>query len=487
MHIHLIGVAGTGMGALAGLLKAAGHRVSGSDTAFYPPMGDALARWGVETRQGFRAEHVADGPDLVVIGNVCRKDNPEARAAIDGGLRYTSFPGLMEELFLTQRLGFVVAGTHGKTTTTALVTWLLTATGKRPGFLVGGIPKNFGESFALGAEGAPFVIEGDEYDSAFFEKTPKFWRYRPWAAVLTSVEQDHIDIYPTMDAYRAAFRGFVERIPDEGILAGFAGDAEVRALLDGARSRVRTYALDGDAFGAAAPHWLAAPAGATGGMVNFDLFIGGTSAGRARSPLAGAHNLRNLLGALAIVTEGAGVELHEALKALAAFEGVRRRQDLIAIAGGVHLYDDFAHHPTAVRETLDAIRMKHPGGRLFAVFEPRSATASRKLHEAEYPDALLPADEVVLAPVGRPEIPEAERLSVEAVRRALEAKGKVAHTPPNVDAIVALLAERTAPGDTVLLMSNGAFGGIYDKLPAALAARSITTRRTEASGGAAEH
>ena len=259
MHIHLIGVAGTGMGALAGLLKAAGHRVSGSDTAFYPPMGDALARWGVETRQGFRAEHVADGPDLVVIGNVCRKDNPEARAAIDGGLRYTSFPGLMEELFLTQRPGFVVAGTHGKTTTTALVSWLLTATGKRPGFLVGGIPKNFGESFALGAEGAPFVIEGDEYDSAFFEKTPKFWRYRPWAAVLTSVEQDHIDIYPTMDAYRAAFRGFVERIPDEGILAGFAGDAEVRALLDGARSRVRTYALDGDAFGAAAPHWLAAP------------------------------------------------------------------------------------------------------------------------------------------------------------------------------------------------------------------------------------
>jgi UDP-N-acetylmuramate: L-alanyl-gamma-D-glutamyl-meso-diaminopimelate ligase len=479
MHIHLIGVAGTGMGALAGLLKAAGHRVTGSDTAFYPPMGDALRAWGVETRQGFSAQHLSERPDLVVVGNVCRKDNPEARAAIDGGLRYTSMPGLIEELFVTERPGFVIAGTHGKTTTTALVAWLLQANGKAPGFLVGGIPKNFGESFALGGAGAPFVVEGDEYDSAFFEKSPKFWRYRPWAAVLTSVEQDHIDIYPTMESYRDAFRGFVARIPKDGVLAAFTGDAEVRALAEDATCRVRTYALSTDAAGPQAPMWMAAPATATAGTVPFDLYIGGTSAGRAASPLAGAHNLRNVLGALAIVTEGAGVELRDALGALAEFQGVRRRQDLLAVADGVRIYDDFAHHPTAVYETLLALRQKHPEGKLIAIFEPRSATASRKLHEAEYPAAFAPANEAILAPVGRAEIPEAERLSVTVIGKEIETRGGVAFTPVGVDAIVDLVAERASPGDTVVLMSNGGFGNIYEKLPARLVTRAIQRRNEQ--------
>ncbi|MEZ4254128.1 MAG: Mur ligase family protein [Polyangiales bacterium] len=473
MHIHLIGVCGTGMGSLAGLLKAAGHDVSGSDTAFYPPMGDALRRWGIRLVEGWKPEHLDPRPDLVVVGNVCRAQNPEARAAIDGGVRYTSFPGLVEELFVSHRPGFVVAGTHGKTTTTALVSWLLQATGKSPGFLVGGIPKNFDESFALGAEGAPFVIEGDEYDSAFFEKSPKFWRYRPYAAIVTSIEHDHIDIYPTMDAYRAAFAGFVERIPPEGLLVAYAGDSEVRAVAAKATSRMRTYGLAGDADDAV---WSGAPVSLAGGGLAMDLFIGGTSAGRFHTPLTGAHNLRNAIAALALVTEGADVPLRDATRALAEFQGVRRRQELIATVDGVRIYDDFAHHPTAVDETLRGIRQRHPDGTLFAVFEPRSATASRKTHEAEYPRAFRSADVTLLAPVGRPEIPEIERLDTRHIAEQIRTAGGEAVATGGVDEIVQTLSARAKRGDTIVLMSNGAFGGIYEKLPAALVERALASR-----------
>ena len=470
-HVHLIGVAGTGMGALAGLLRSAGYRVTGSDVAFYPPMGEKLAEWGVETLRGYDAAHLTPRPDLVVVGNVCRKDNPEARAAIDGGIPYRSMPGALEELFLAKRQSFVITGTHGKTTTTALVTYLLSAGGQAPGYLLGGVARDFAESFALGVEGGPFVIEGDEYDSAFFEKQPKFFRYRPFAAILTSIEHDHIDIYPTADSYRAAFVGFVERIPEAGLLVAYAGDPEVRAIAKTARSRVAYYALDGDDTGDVVPTWLAAPAPAEGGVQPFDLFYGGSASGRVHSPLSGMHNVKNTLAALALCAEGAGLPVQQLIRRVASFSGVRRRQELVATADGVRVYDDFAHHPTAVLETLRGLRARHPSGRLIALFEPRSATASRKLHQEAYASAFEAADLAIIAPVGRKEIAEGERLDVAEIARAIENAGKTARSPADHDAIVALLLDEAQPGDTIVAMSNGDFGGIVNRIVAQLTMR----------------
>lgn len=481
MHVHMIGVAGTGMGALAGLLRNAGHRVTGSDTAFYPPMGDALKAWGVETLSGFDPAHLSPRPDLVVVGNVCRKDNVEARAAIDGGMKYDSMPGTIEQMFLNDRPSFVVAGTHGKTTTSALLSYLLHKVGKDPGFLVGGVPKDFHESFRLGATGSPFVIEGDEYDSAFFEKSPKFWRYKPFAALLTSVEHDHVDIYPTMEGYRAAFVEFVKRIPEDGLLVAFAGDPEVREIAKHARCRVRYYALDTDDTGGVLPEWQGALAAPDGGAQPFDLFFGGSSSGRIYSPLSGAHNVRNAIGAIALASEGATVSVKALTTALTSFAGVKRRQELRGIGDGVRVYDDFAHHPTAVRETIAGIRARHPEGKLIAVFEPRSATASRRTHQDDYADAFQLADVSVLAPVGRAEIAESERLNVSDVAARIREKKRAALTPATFDDVVRGILDAAKPGDTVLVMSNGAFGGIHDILLTKLAARHAEARHAAPS------
>jgi len=471
MHVHLIGVAGTGMGALAGLLQAAGHRVSGSDVAFYPPMGEALARWGIETRTGYSPANLEPRPDLVIVGNVCRRDNVEARAAIDGGLRYASMPAALEELFLSKRPSFVVAGTHGKTTTTTLLAYLLHALGRDPGLLVGGIPLDFGESFRVGDPAAPFVIEGDEYDSAFFEKTPKFWRYAPRAAILTSIEHDHIDIYPSLESYLAAFTEFVRRLPEDGVLVAFAGDPLVRRVAMEARCRVVFYALSQDDVGETSPVWTAAPIAAGGGAQPFDLFVGGTFGCNVLSPMSGEHNVRNALAAIALVceTSNGSVPVTEPVRALRAFRGVKRRQELRGEARGVRVYDDFAHHPTAVRETLAGLRARHPEGRLLAAFEPRSATACRKLHEEGYKDAFYSADLTVLAPLGRSNVPEDERMDLGEVARGLAQRGKSAVTPGSLDDVLATLVKEARAGDTVVLMSNGDFGNLHPRLLAALA------------------
>ena len=483
MHVHLVGVAGTGMGALAGLLKAAGHRVSGSDTAFHPPMGDALARWGIETKLGWDPANLSPRPDLVVIGNVCRKDNPEARAAIDGGMAYDSMPGAIEKLFLASRAAWVVTGTHGKTTTTALLAYLAHRAGLDPGLLVGGIPKDFGESFRVGGAGAPFVIEGDEYDSAFFEKSPKFFRYvpangAPHAVVLGSIEHDHVDIYPDEASYIAAFDGLIDRIPRDGLLVAWAGDPLVRRVAARARCRVVWFALSTDDVADLSPVWVAAPIGAQGGAQPFDLFVGGSSAGPVLSPLAGTHNVKNALAAIALVSEATngGVPLTTLTQALRSFSGVKRRQELLADARGVLVYDDFAHHPTAVRETLAAIRARHPEGKLFAVFEPRSATACRKVHEPEYEHAFASADVTLLAPLGRSNVPESERLDVAHVAAAIRAAGSDAEASADHDAILARLGARTGRGDVIVLMSNGDMGGLHDRVIAMLATRSGATR-----------
>ncbi len=473
MHVHLVGVAGTGMGALAALFREAGHRVTGSDTAFHPPIGPALAAWGVETQLGWDPAHLEPRPDLVVIGNVCRKDNPEARAAIDGGLRYVSFPGAMETIFLERRRAFVVAGTHGKTTTTSLLAHLLHHAGKNPGLMVGGIPKNFGRSARLGGPEAPFVLEGDEYDSAFFEKSPKFWRYKPWAVILTSIEHDHVDIYPTFESYLDAYRGLIARIPEDGLLVAYAGDACVRQVASEARCRVSFYALDGDDTGEVAPAWLGAVSAMQGGAMPIDVFGAGAHLGRMLSPLTGRHNARNALAAIALATEAGGATFESAVRGLREFQGVKRRQELLGVVDGVRVYEDFAHHPTAVRETLAGLRERHPEGKLLAAFEPRSATASRAMHQEDYVGAFGDADEIYLAPVGRPEIAAEERLDVESIASELRAGGKVAFASTSIPELARSIVLGARSGDTIVLMSNGAFGGVYDQVLAGLAERRL--------------
>lgn len=486
MHVHFIAVAGTGMGALAGLFKEAGHDVSGSDVAFHPPMGPALERWGIRLYTGFDPAHLTPRPDLVVIGNVCRSTNLEARAAIDGGIPYTTMAHALADHLLAGRAPLVVAGTHGKTTTSAMCAWLLHEAGRDPGFLIGGLPKNFDASFRVPRQPAvrglplaqelggprravPFVVEGDEYDTAFFEKTPKFWHYRPEVAIITSIEHDHIDIYPDEPSYLAAFRGFVERVPEGGLIVAAANDPRVVEIVTGsARAEVAWFALEGDDTHGQPPHWLAAPAGADAGGQSFDLYAGGVLAGRAALRVPGLHNARNALAALAAAAQGYGAPISTLLPALARFEGVRRRQDLLFELRGVRVYDDFAHHPTAVDETLRALRTRHPRGRLWAVFEPRSATACRALHQDAYARAFGAADRVILAPLGRSEIPAGERLDLDRLAAELRAAGKDAEAAPSVEAIVHAIASGARPGDTIALLSNGAFGGIYEKLRAAL-------------------
>ena len=478
MHIHIVAVSGTGMGALAGLLKELGHHVTGSDVAFDPPMGPALKSWGVQCLPGFDPKHLEPAPDLTIIGNVCRKDNPEVVATLERGLRFTHIAGALGEFVLDGCSPLVVAGTHGKTTTTAMAAHLLESCGFAPGFLIGGLPKNFPRSFraakpskprlAMGdrpPRKPPFVIEGDEYDTAFFEKSAKFLHYRPEVAILTSIEHDHVDIYPDLESYLGAFRKFVALVPEEGLIVANANDEHVVRIVDAhARATVSWFALEGEDTHGKPPHWLAAPAQQDHVGTTFDLFAGGVACGRLALTVPGKHNLKNALAALAAAAQGYGARIADIGPALARFEGVRRRQDLIGTPNGSFVYDDFAHHPTAVRETLAALRCKHPASKLFAVFEPRSATACRSMHQDEYTQAFGAADEVLLAPLGRSNLPADEALDLTRLASDLNTHGKTAQALPSVAAIVDYLALHVTPGSVVLLLSNGAFGGIHAKL-----------------------
>jgi UDP-N-acetylmuramate: L-alanyl-gamma-D-glutamyl-meso-diaminopimelate ligase len=482
MHIHVIAVAGTGMGALAGLLVELGHTVSGSDVAFDPPIGPELEAWGVRCLRGFDPRHLEPRPDLVVVGNVCRPDNVEARAAIDGGLEVTHIAGALARFALAGTSPLVVAGTHGKTTTTALAAWLLDRTGFVPGFLIGGLPKGFARGFRAtkaprrltSAERperrSPFVIEGDEYDTAFFEKTAKFLHYAPEVAIITSIEHDHVDIYPTLESYLEAFARFVALVPEHGLIVANAADAEVVRLVERhARATVAWFALADEPTHGVPPHWLAAPAGSDARGQAFDLYAGGVFCGRLALALPGRHNLKNAVAALGAVAQGYGARLADLGPALAAFQGVRRRQDLLGTPRGAFVYDDFAHHPTAVRETLAALRARHPEGRLFAVFEARSATACRRMHQAEYAQSFDAADDVLLPPLGRTNLAPEEALDLELLVTALNGRGRRAQRFPSVETIVEKLALEVREGDVVALLSNGAFGGIHAKVLSRLA------------------
>ncbi len=464
MKVHLVAICGAGMGALAGLLKEAGHEVQGSDRAFYPPMAERLQVWGIPTRQGFDPAHLDPDIDLVIVGNVCRRDNPEAQAALQRGLTVMSFPQALAEFFIVDKTSVVVAGTHGKTTTAALLSYVLVAAGLDPSFLVGGIPQNFGKSFRLG-RGGVFVVEGDEYDTAFFDKRPKFVHYRPKIVVLTAVEFDHADIYRDMEAYRAAFTVLLSLLPADGLLVACADDPEVTALARSAPCRVVTYGLGPGA------DWSAAEIQPGEDATRFSLIREGSRVGTVTLPLFGRHNVANTLGVLA-AAEAVGVDAKRAAGCLPGFAGVARRMQVRGVVDGVTVIDDFAHHPTKVRETVRAVRARYPRSQLVAVFEPRTATSRRKVFQEAYPASFAAADEVVLVPPFDAEkIPEAERFDSAALVAALQQNGQKAVLYQNADLVVAALAGRPGEDTVVLIMSNGAFDNIHEKLLSALRAR----------------
>ncbi|HTX52299.1 MAG TPA: UDP-N-acetylmuramate:L-alanyl-gamma-D-glutamyl-meso-diaminopimelate ligase [Candidatus Baltobacteraceae bacterium] len=461
MKVHLVAICGTGMGSLAGLLKEAGHDVTGSDRSFYPPMSERLQAWGIPMMQGFDPAHIAPGTDLVIVGNVCRKDNPEAQAALQRGFRVMSFPQALSEFFIAGKTSVVVAGTHGKTTTASLLSYVLVEAGLDPSFLVGGIPQNFGKSFHLG-QGKVFVVEGDEYDAAFFDKRPKFIHYRPNIVLLTAVEFDHADIYPDMTAYRAAFQQLLALLPADGTVIACTDDPEVKALTTSAPCRVVRYGLGAGSM------WTAADIDIGEETTRFCLIRDGVPFASVTLPLAGRHNVSNTVGVLATASM-LGVDVPMAAASLAGFAGIARRMQVRGVVDGVTVIDDFAHHPTKVRETVRAARARYPGARLVAVFEPRTNTSRRKFFQEIYPASFAAADEVIVVPPFDIEnIPSAERFDSAALVMALRQMGKHATLHARADQVVADLSPRLGENSVVLIMSNGAFDGIHEKLLTAL-------------------
>ena len=453
------------MATLAALLKRRGFDVQGSDQNVYPPMSDFLAAEQIPIVSGYAAAHITDDIDRVVVGNAISRGNPELEAVLERKVRYCSLPEAIREHFLWQARSIVVAGTHGKTTTTSLTGWLLAHAGADPTVLVGGIALNFGDggsSYRVGA-GGEFVIEGDEYDSAFFDKTAKFLKYLPDVAVINNVEFDHADIYADLDAVLLAFRRLVNLVPKNGLLLLGADSPHAAALATAAVSPVQTFGL------AAGTTWRAVNVNQADGRTRFDVLRGGQPFGRFDSPMLGVHNVRNALAAIAV---GAfvGIEAEVLAEGLRQIKGIKRRQEIVGVAGGVTVMDDFAHHPTAVHETLAALRAGYPGRRLWAVFEPRSASSCRRVFQDDFAAAFGSADEVVIAGVFRSSLPESERLSAETLVQDLGARGQRARYIPEVDAIIATLVAERRDGDVVVLMSNGGFGGIHRRLLQALSA-----------------
>jgi len=482
VKVHLIGIGGTGMGAVAGLLAGTGHEVRGSDAALYPPMSDQLAALGVPVMTPYAPENLAWGPELVVVGNVHGKDHAEVVAAQERGIPLTSFPAVIGERLLADRHAIVVAGTHGKTTTTSLVAHILAEAGRDPSLFVGGVPVALGQGFRHGT-GPEFVIEGDEYDTAFFDKGPKFAHYRPQTAILTSIELDHVDIFPSFDAVRDVFKKLIGLMPEDGLLVVCAESRDALAVAKHAVCRVETYAVLEANGESAAPRraqqaevieqapledasWYAdnLEVIAKSGRVAFDVFHDGERVERFESLLVGRHNVANCVAAIA-VCHARGVPVKDIQRGVASFAGVRRRQELRGIASGVTVLDDYAHHPTAVRETLRALRKRFPKRRLIAVYEPRSATSRRKTFQAEFTEAFAHADEVIVGRLFDPaKIPPSERFDPERLALDLHRAGTKASYTPDVEHIVKQLAASAAPGDVVCVLSSGSFDNLHDRL-----------------------
>jgi UDP-N-acetylmuramate: L-alanyl-gamma-D-glutamyl-meso-diaminopimelate ligase len=469
-HVHFVAIAGTGMGSLAGLLEARGIRVTGSDENLYPPMSTALAGWGITPYEHFAAEHVLAGPpDLVVIGNAVGPDNVEARTAIDEGLPYLSFPDALYEHAIAGKHSVVVSGTHGKTTTTSLVASILLATGRDPSLLVGGYAHDFDGSFRE-AGGDHFVVEGDEYDTAFFDKTPKFLHYGARTLVVTSVEFDHADIYRDLEHVKQEFRKVVAGLPADGTLVAAVNHAGVRDVIEAAPCAVASYGLSD----VGNPSWRAVDVTAGPAGTRFGVLADGEPVATVTIPMYGDFNVENALAAL-VTAVSLGVDVGDAAAALGEFRGIKRRQELRGEERGVAVIDDFAHHPTAVRAAVGGLRARYPERRLVAVFEPRTNTSRRAIFQRDYAESFDAVDHLVVAVVPDAPIYSAtgevtELFSSEDLARDVRARSVAAVALDGVPAIVDHLVGFCEPGDVVLVMSNGGFDDIWRKLLDALRA-----------------
>jgi UDP-N-acetylmuramate: L-alanyl-gamma-D-glutamyl-meso-diaminopimelate ligase len=466
-HIHLIGICGTAMASLAGMLQARGHRVTGSDAAAYPPMSDLLAGMKIPVHEPYAVGNLEPRPDLVVVGNAISRGNVELEHVLDTRIPFCSMAAILHDEFLAGRESLVVAGTHGKTTTTSMLAWIYEVASRTnpelaPSFLIGGVAENFGTSFKVRPT-RPFLLEGDEYDTAFFDKGPKFLHYFPDAAILTHVEFDHADIYADLAAVKTAFKRLVNLVPRRGRIVAFDGSENVSECVARAFCPVERYGFAADSY------WRISDLRHEGALTQWTVSRGGSSFAELSLPMAGEHNALNATAAAALAA-GQGVPVAAIVEALATFRSVKRRLEVRAVVGGVTIIDDFAHHPTAIRETLRALRGAYPGARIWAVLEPRSNTLRRNVFEADLVESLALADRVVLAAVFKSEsIPVNERLIPEKVVAALQARAVPAAVLSDAEAIVAELTPQLRDGDVVAILSNGGFGGIYQMLPRAIA------------------
>jgi len=455
--IYLVGICGTAMASLAGMLRERQYVVSGSDSDVYPPMSDFLDRLGILVHKGYRQENIQnDNPDLVVIGNALSRGNPEIEFVLDAGIRYASMAETVKELFIRGKKSVVVAGTHGKTTTTAMLSWMLDVAGRKPSFLVGGIAENFGRSFQV-SDGSEFVIEGDEYDTAFFDKGPKFLHYLPNILVLKNIEFDHADIYSDLEALKIAFRRLINIVPRSGLIVAGVDSPVVAELIPAAFSRVVKAGIGvGD--------WQATNITPADDGMGFDLVEGTRLVGRFSTPLMGTFNVQNALHAVLVCRE-LGIEDDVIQRGLSTFKSVKRRLELRGEFDGIRVYDDFAHHPTAVHETLAAIRQRYPQDRVWAVFEPRSQTCRRRVFEQAFIESFDPADEVVIARVfGASKLPLEQTLSPDRVVDGVRSRGRLANTFDSVEEIVSHVSKNGRKGDHVVIMSNGGFDNIHNRL-----------------------
>jgi UDP-N-acetylmuramate: L-alanyl-gamma-D-glutamyl-meso-diaminopimelate ligase len=467
-HIHLIGICGTAMASLAGMLKQRGFHVTGSDAAAYPPMSDFLRDLGIPVAQPFDAKNLEPRPDLVVVGNAMSRGNVELEHLLDQRIPFCSMPQLLHDEFLRGKEVLVVAGTHGKTTTTSMLAWIFHSAGLQPSFLIGGIAENFGSSFRLG-QGQYFILEGDEYDTAFFDKGPKFLHYFPDSVILTSVEFDHADIYKDLDAVETAFKRLVNLVPRRGRIIAFDSGDSVERCIAKAFCPVERYG--------AAPHadWQIASLHFEPGRTLWTVVHGGKPWAEFEFALAGEYNVWNATAAAALAIS-CGISKETIAAALRSFKSVKRRLEVKAQVNGITIIDDFAHHPTAIAGTLKALRARYPQARLWAILEPRSHTLRRRVLQADLARSLVLADEIIIAGVFRSEaIPENERMQLPELAAEIIHHGRQARLLADADSIVQTVAPQMRSGDVVAILSNGGFGGIYEKLPARL--RELTSNQ----------
>ncbi len=458
MHIHFIGICGTAMGNGALMMRALGHTVTGSDDNIYPPMSDLLREKGITIEAGFSAEHLVPKPDLVIVGNAMSRGNAEVEATLDERIPFGSLPELLKREMIQGRESIVVAGTHGKSTTSSLMAWVFEVGGLSPNFLIGGVPENFGEGYRVDTKSRFVILEGDEYDTAFFDKRSKFLHYLPTTLILNNIEYDHADIFPTLDDIKLTFKRATLLVPKNGVIIANGEDKNVKAVLENPPAPVETFGLSEDCF------WRATDIRYDESATTFDVLKNGTSEATLWLGLLGEFSVRNALAVIASARRH-GIVYEQIQEAFDTFKSIKRRMEFKGGFGGIKIYDDFAHHPTAIKETLKAVRQKYPTERIIAIFEPRSNTTRRNIFQHELASCFAQADVVFISQIARLNLLEPEeRLDPELVMKEIKAQGSDAYYLPDPESIAKKVAEIAKAGDVIIVMSNGGFGGIHEKL-----------------------